>query len=473
MNKSQTQPESLESLRAELELLRVREKHLQNDLAVTRHENEDATLHYLQTLSDLQKRNQELEELKNSLESLVEARTSELRESQAHLLHLQRVELIGALAGGIAHDFNNILFAIIGYAEMAAEDVADDNEAAEKIAAILKACNRAKDLVKHILNFSKQEKIENRPVLVFPIMQEAVRMLRASVAQGVEIRHVYETRDTMILGDPTELHQIIMNLGLNAADAIGEQSGLVEIRTSRVEPSDAELAGFPNIRPMRYVLMSVKDNGSGIEPAALPKLFTPFFTTKSTANGRGTGLGLAVAKSIIERYGGFIDVESEPGKGACFKVFIPELMAVSQPEDSDDEPIPGGNERVLFVDDEPGLSDVACAVLSSLGYDVTALASSAEALELFTDDPNRFDLAILDQAMPDISGLELARMLLRKRPDLPVLLCTGYSNALTAEQMKAAGLAALLYKPLVRRELAESIRSVLERASSASQDAGM
>lgn len=471
MDKSRRQAESFEALRAELELLRVREKHLQNDLAVTRQENEDATLHYLQTLSDLQKRNRELEELKGNLESLVEARTSELRESQAHLLHLQRVELIGALAGGIVHDFNNILFAIIGYAEMAAEDVAGDAEAAWKIGSILKACNRARDLVKHILSFSKQEKIESRPVLVSPIVQEAIKMLRAAVASRVEICHVYDARDLVVLGDPTELHQIIMNLGLNAADAIGEKGGLVEIRTARVVPSEMDIARSPSLAPMPYVLLSVVDNGSGIDPSVMKQLFTPFFTTKSNGKGRGTGLGLAVAKGIVERCGGLIDVESKLGKGTAFHVYLPELKAEAQPEESVEDPIPCGNERILFVDDEPGLADVACAVLSSLGYDVTALASSAEALRVFGADPGRFDLAILDHAMPNMNGLELARVLLRSRPDLPVLLCTGYSSFVTIEQVKAAGLAALLYKPLVRRELAESIRSALDRPPHVSKDA--
>jgi signal transduction histidine kinase/ActR/RegA family two-component response regulator len=455
--------DSPEALRAELERLQVREKHLQNDLAVTRQESEDSTLHYLETLSALQQRNQELESLKNNLENLVEARTRELRQSQEHLLHMQRVELIGALAGGIAHDFNNILFAIIGYAEMAIEDVPREHPASEKLGAILKACHRAKDLVKHILTFSRQEKSEQRPVLVSPIIQEVVRMLRASVPSSVEIRYGYDRKDLVILGDPTELHQVVMNLGTNAADALRDKGGVLDIRTRRVEPADADLARFPMMRRQPYLHILVQDTGVGIDPAVLPKIFTPFFTTKPP--GKGTGLGLAVAQSIAERYGGFIHVESELGKGSAFHVYLPELKGSEAPVPDHDTPVPGGHERILFVDDEPGLVDMARAMLSGLGYEVVALTSSAEALNLFLADPDRFDLALLDHTMPGLSGLDLARMMLRKRPRLPVVLCTGYSDAVTEEQVAAAGLAAFHYKPLVKRELAESIRAALDKAA--------
>ncbi len=471
MDNSTDKPLSSAELLAELEGYRIRERHLQNDLAITRQESEESTLHYLETLSTLQGRNQELEALKNNLERLVEERTRELRESQEQLLRMQRVELLGALAGGIAHDFNNILFAIIGYGEMALEDLPRGHPASEKLDAVIKAAQRAKDLVKHILTLSRQEKSEQRPVLVAPVIQEVVRMLRSTLPPAMEIRYCFDRKDLVIFGEPVELHQVVMNLGANAVDALRGSGGIIEIRTRRVEPADAEMLRFPMMQRRPYLHIEVQDNGAGIAPEIFSRLFLPFFTTKQP--DKGTGLGLTVAQSIVERSGGFMRVESKLGKGASFHVYWPELQNNHEPLPDRDTPAPGGAERILFVDDEPGLAEMAAAMLSGLGYTVQAFTSSSEALAGFLEDPSRFDLALLDYTMPGLSGLDLARIILQKRPRMPVVLCTGYSDALTNEQIKAAGLAAFHYKPLFRRELAISLRAALDKAKGPASNSGV
>ncbi|MBF0498154.1 MAG: PAS domain S-box protein, partial [Deltaproteobacteria bacterium] len=375
------------------------------------------------------------------------------------LRQVQKMEAMGALAGGIAHDFNNILGAIYGYTEMALEDARADKLDPNDLEQVLLGCKRAKDLIKQILTFSRRTDKKNHPVRLGLVVEEALNLMRASLPTTIEISKHIEATGAMVMADPTEIHQVVINLCTNAAHAMRDSWGLLEIKLTDVQLTAKEAVRHSGLTPGSYLKLMVKDTGGGIDPKIMGRIFDPFFTTKK---GEGTGMGLSVAHGIIKSYGGVIEVTSELGLGSTFTVFLPKIEI--QYEETGDvmAQAPRGTERILFVDDEAALVHLWRQILERLGYQVTAQTDSLEALCLFRDHPDSFDLVVSDQTMPIITGLDLAREVLAIRPSMPIVLCTGYSEAVTAEMAKAAGIREYVLKPLDHQEMAKVVRRALD-----------
>jgi PAS domain S-box-containing protein len=381
---------------------------------------------------------------------------------ERQLRQAQKMEAIGTLAGGIAHDFNNILAPIIGYVEMALEEVPEDSSLNHDLSQVQKAAQRAKDLVKQILTFSRQtEKVENRPVRVSLIVKEALKLLRASLPSTIEIRRQTSraAASGTVMTDPTRMHQVLMNLCTNAAHAMKEKGGLLEIRLTDRELDGELLAHFPKAKPGPYLQLSVSDTGQGMSQDVKQRIFDPYFTTKGP--GEGTGMGLAVVYGILKNLGGAITVYSEPGKGSVFHVFLPVTQPGSVHGEKAPPPLPSGHGRILFVDDEEVIVNMARIMLKRLGYEVIGESDSRLALDTFRADPEAFDVVVTDLTMPGLTGVDLARELLRLRPDIPIVLCTGFSETETAEKARQVGIKELLMKPLVMRDIAEAIQKVM------------
>lgn len=371
----------------------------------------------------------------------------------------QKMEAIGTLAGGIAHDFNNILFSIIGYSELSLDEVEQSSSLQGNLNEILEAGKRAKDLVRQILTFSRHTEHELSPIQIDLIVKETVALLRASLPTTIEIQKNIKT-DAMALSDPTQLHQILMNLCVNASYAMREKGGILAIDLESVE-IDADSSGkYPDLKAGPYINMSVRDTGHGISSEMLNRIFDPFFTTKTREHG--TGLGLSVIHGIVKNFGGAIYAFSELGNGSIFKVFIPAIERRINPEQRTKTQIPKGTEHVLFIDDEPVLAKMGKQLLESLGYQVEMITKSSDALELFRKKPDRFDLVITDMTMPNITGEKLAIELMNIRPDIPVILCSGFNYNIDEKKAMALGIRAFISKPVLKKELAETIRNVLD-----------
>ncbi len=384
---------------------------------------------------------------------------TERQRTETRLRQAQKMEAIGTLAGGIAHDFNNILSAILGYAELALDDAQKGKPAEGYIAEIVKAGNRAKDLVQQILTFSRQTETEAKPIQVKPIVKEALKLLRATLPSTIEIRSAIKS-DAIVLADPTQIHQVVMNLCTNAGHAMRDSGGVLSVALDEEDLDESFTDHYPGMRPGPFIRLTVADTGHGIEPALTDKIFDPYFTTKE--KGEGTGMGLAVVNAVVQGCRGAVAVASNPGRGTIFKVYLPIAPRRAEGQVKDETPAVGGNERILFVDDEPALVEMGRQMLSRLGYRVTAASESSRALALFREDPGAFDLVITDMTMPHMTGDVLAAELMAIRPDIPVVICTGYSERISQESAFEAGIKALIYKPITRRELAGTVRSVLD-----------
>lgn len=384
---------------------------------------------------------------------------TEWRKMQAHLLQSQRMEAIGTLAGGIAHDFNNILGGIVGYTQLALFDLPPGSTLKIKLDEVLKASDRARDLVRQILAFSRQSENEQAPMNVLPVLKEAFKLLRASLPTNIKMTKKMGIKEDFILGNPTHIHQLVMNLCTNAAQAIGGGEGLIEINLEEVILETEDIT-FPTLTPGPFLKLSFRDTGQGIDPAILPRIFDPFFTTKQP--GEGTGMGLSVVHGIVKDHRGEIKVYSEPGKGTTFSIYLPKIKVALSGEGKTRNVIPRGEERILFVDDEPSIVESWVEMLGRLGYKVSGRVSPIEALEAFRISPRQFDLVITDQTMPHMSGFALARAMLAIRPDLPIILCSGFSEEITPEKAEAMGIKRYLMKPILLGELAEGIRKVLD-----------
>ncbi|MDG4475794.1 cache domain-containing protein [Thiovibrio frasassiensis] len=384
------------------------------------------------------------------------------KQMEEQLRQAQKMEAIGTLAGGIAHDFNNILAAILGYAEMAARSLPPEAGSAKAdIQQVLRAGLRARDLVKQILTFSRKSGEERAPISPRPIVKEALKFLRASIPASVEIREDIASDCGAILADATNIHQIVVNLCTNAFHAMEAAGGVLTVIMKNVELDAGELAGEGDLQPGAYVLFSVGDTGPGMTPEVLSRIFDPYFTTKSV--GKGSGMGLAVVHGIVKNYGGMVQVDSTMGSGTVFRVYLPRIgSGADAPESVQEWALPsGGQERILFVDDETSIAEMGKAMLSGLGYRVTARTNPLEALEEFRRQPGDFDLLITDQTMPKLSGLQLVQEVHDIRPGLPVILCTGYSAAIEEESAAAQGINYFLMKPLTMRMLTETVRKAL------------
>ena len=373
----------------------------------------------------------------------------------------QKMEAIGTLAGGIAHDFNNILGAIIGYTELS-KDLSEGSSVLEKnLSQVLKAADRARNLVQQILAFSRKSQSELKAIHLHLVVKEVLNLLRSSIPTTIDIKTDIITANDVVIADATQVHQIVMNLCANAAHAMQQKGGVLGVTLQAVYLDDHSVRAYADIASGPYVRLSIRDTGMGIPRDIIGRIFEPFFTTK--AIGAGTGMGLAVVHGIVKSLKGDIKVYSEPGKGTVFHVLLPRGQEEGMDRDVVQRSEPHGHERVLLVDDEAVLLDVGEQILNSLGYRVAAISSAVEALALFGKNPAAFDLVITDQTMPQLTGYELAQLLMEIRKDIPVILCTGYSDLVTVESALASGIKAFVIKPLNRFAIAETIRKVLDK----------
>ena len=377
------------------------------------------------------------------------------------LLHTQKMEAIGTLAGGIAHDFNNILMPIMGYTELLLGHVSGDSKDAAYLKQIMQATERARDLVGQILAFSRQRQQERSFFGLRSIIKETLKLLRASLPTTISIGYDFQTEKDTINADPSQIHQILMNLCTNAAYAMRSSGGRLDLTLHAHDGTIRGWAEGTGLADGEYMRLSISDTGSGIDPLILPRIFEPFFTTKP--QGEGTGMGLAVVHGIVKSYNGLISVETAIGKGTIFHIHLP---VASQPvgetrQDGNHERPSGNGESVMFVDDEPMITEIAEQILSLIGYQVTICNGSLEALTRFNTTPNNYDLVITDLTMPDLTGIELARRMIKVKPSIPIVLCTGYSEKLTAVDVGSFGIAEMLLKPVDFDKLAKVMRRLL------------
>ncbi len=372
-----------------------------------------------------------------------------------------KMEAVGTLAGGIAHDFNNMLAVVLGNAELALDDMKGDDGPRRNIEQIIKASKRARDLVRQILTFSRKSAQEKKPLRLTDLAKDTFRLLRGVLPSTVRMELDVKTGSDTVVGDASQIQQIVMNLAANGAYAMREKGGALTIGVSGLTLREGDPMPSPEMEPGRYVRLTVRDTGTGMTEEVRRRLFEPFFTTKQP--DEGTGMGLAVVFGIVKSHGGAITVESSPGEGSLFSVFLPYADIETRDEKEKEGALPGGNERILLVDDEPLIVEMAAQMLKRLGYTVTTARNGSEALEVFLAGPHRFDLVITDQTMPDLTGIALAKRLLEIRGDLPVILFTGYSETVSAERARAEGVREFIMKPMAKREVAEAIRRVLDK----------
>ena len=398
------------------------------------------------------------------VQDITERKSTELalHQSEKMLRQAEKMEAIGSMAGGIAHDFNNILTPLLGYAEIALRSVDRDSAMANYVQEILKASHRAKDLVDQILAFSRKSDKEGQPIHLLPIIKEVLKLIRTPIPEQIKIERVIKTDRDVVKADPTQMHQVFMNLCTNAWHAMKDKpEGMIEVRVTDFLLDHHYKTEFPTLAPGRYLRVSVKDTGTGIDPAIMEKIFDPFFTTKG--KGEGTGLGLAVVHSIISGCKGRVTVESTPGKGSTFNVILPLLDDAAEAVIADSiAPLPTGTETVLIVDDEPEIVEMIATMLASLGYHPVMATSGNEAVEKFGASPNRFHAVVVDQVMPGMSGSQLALELMMIKSGIPIILCTGHSELLSEDELMALGISKILKKPIVMKDLAESMRTVID-----------
>jgi PAS domain S-box-containing protein len=380
------------------------------------------------------------------------------------LQQAQKLESIGTLAGGIAHDFNNILYPLLGFAELLKEDLPKESPLQEHIDEILRATMRSKDLVKQILTFSRKDNQNAKPIRLQPIAKEALKLLRSSIPATIDIQQEIDADCGIVMADPTQVHQIVMNLATNAYHAMEDAGGKLQVSLKQIElASEPDPSVFQALTAGKYALLTVTDNGIGIEKAISGKIFDPYFTTKGV--GKGTGLGLSVVHGIVKAYKGDIRIHSAPGKGTTVRVYLPIMALTTENKGIENsEPLAGGTEKILLVDDENPIVRVEQRMLENLSYHVTARTSSLEALATFQADPAAFNLVLTDMTMPTMTGMQLAEKLISIRPDIPIILCTGYSEKISAGKAEALGVKGFLMKPVDKSEMARMVRKVLDEA---------
>ena len=384
---------------------------------------------------------------------------------ERQLRQAQKMEAIGTLAGGVAHDFNNILMAMMGYAEMAKRSIPGDLDAQQDLDEIVQTGRRATDLVKQILTFSRQNEQEKSPIAVHRVFTEALRLIRASIPTTIEIRHDIDAASGTIMADPTQMHQILMNLCTNAYQAMEGNHGVLEVALKDVVLEDgAKELSNPDLSPGAYVKLTVSDTGHGIAPERMERIFDPYFTTKDV--GKGTGLGLSVVLGIVQSHGGAITVDSELGRGATFNVYLP--CCKMEPKESA-RTVAGEapTQKIMFIDDDRKILELVRRTLEPIGYELTTLTYPKKALEIAREQLDEYDLIITDLTMPAMTGLELAKAMLEIRSDIPIVLCTGYTEALTRKKVREMGFVDLLIKPVVPSVLETIVPGILSKVHEA------
>ncbi len=430
-----------------------------------------------ETYQNLLLARQETELINRELEYRVEQRTSELAASniklreeitqreqlQERLQQAQKMEAIGTMAGGIAHDFNNILVPILGYSEMALRSAEPGSKLSKDVHQIIHAANRARELIQQILTLSRQKKEQLKPLRIQILIKEALKMMRSTLPTNIDIIQDIDSECPTILADPTQIHQIIMNLCMNAFHAMEFSGGILGVSLHEVELLKDEPHGLSS---GKYICLKIQDNGGGIQQKDLKRIFEPYFTTKE--EGKGTGLGLAVVHGIVLSYGGHIKVDSKPDEGTIFEILLPiQEEGLSTLDDEDvAENLPGGSEHIMLVDDQSIVLEATGAILTELGYTVHALTDPTEALQIVQKDLDAFQLIITDQTMPGMQGVELAEKILKLRPEMPVILCTGFTSTITKEEALKVGIKAYLFKPVKMKELAHTVRQILDQDES-------
>lgn len=439
--------------------------------------DESVLIAQVNTALRVKKAEDQLRNQKDLLEEMVLARTAELTKTnerlekeikehheaqkeknrvEAQLLQSQKMEAIGTLAGGIAHDFNNILSSIIGYSDLAKMRVLQGDDIISDLDQIRKSGDRAKALVQQIVTVGRKQEQEQRPIQIGYIVKEALGLLRAALPSTIEIREVIPNNTGIVHADPTQMHQVVMNLCTNAGQAMNKKGGTLVVELENVSITEPEM----NLKPGPYLRLTVKDTGDGMTPEVTERIFEPYFTTKE--KGEGTGLGLSVVHGIVVTHGGAITAESKPGEGSTFHVYFPRTEQTEEiAETKKQEPLPTGSERILFVDDELVLQDMVSQMLEKLGYEVVTENGSVEALELFRKGPDRFDLVITDMTMPKMTGIELAGELLNIRPNIPIILCSGSIDQALKGKAAAAGIREFMEKPLSMGSIAQTVRKAL------------
>jgi two-component system cell cycle sensor histidine kinase/response regulator CckA len=436
--------------------------------------NMTGSVHVAHDITERRRAEEELKASRNELEERVQQRTAELsdaydelqaemkkrKKTEEQLRQAHKMEAIGTLAGGIAHDFNNLLAAIMGFTEMVIEDLPEGGQEVKNLRHVLKSAHRGRDLVKQILTFSRKSDSVRGSMSLTPLITETIQLLRASIPSTIKI--VFKTSATLdtVLASPTEVQQMLMNLATNAALAMQDKGGTLEINLNDIDIQSDASAFELDIEPGEYIQLVFRDAGSGMTPEVMKRIFEPFFTTREV--GKGTGMGLAVVYGIVTDLNGTITVESEPGVGSLFRVFLPKIKSDVKSVSVKADDSPGGTERVLFLDDEELLVEWGHAALTRLGYKVTSMTDSIGALKTFSADPAQFDLVVTDQTMPGLTGIQLARELLALRRDIPIILFTGHSETVTPEEAQTAGIREFLMKPFGKQELAGAMRRVLD-----------
>jgi signal transduction histidine kinase/ActR/RegA family two-component response regulator len=388
----------------------------------------------------------------------------EKKQLENQLRQAQKMEAIGTLAGGIAHDFNNILAAILGHTELALMQLDQKEKAERYLSEVLSASDRAKDLVAQILAFSRQSDSELKPLQICSVIKEALRLIRSTVPTTIAIKKNIQDQQSIVVGNATQIHQILMNLCANAAHAMKVSGGTltVELKSTDIQiqtPGSAPTYP-PNLGPGQYVQLTITDTGQGIPGHLKDRIFDPYFTTKE--KGVGTGLGLAVVQGIVQNHGGAITVESSQTRGTTFDIYLPRATIEVKSEIKTLKAIPDGNEHVLFVDDDQTLAELGGKLLTTLGYRVVTQTDPRKALELFRENPDAYDLVITDMIMPGLTGETLARQVSKYGPQTPIIVCTGFSDLVDTGQLAEAGIKGILHKPITIYQLAQVIRQVLE-----------
>ncbi|UCD80151.1 MAG: PAS domain S-box protein, partial [Desulfobacterales bacterium] len=392
--------------------------------------------------------------------SELKAAQQERERLKAQLIQAHKMEAIGTLAGGIAHDFNNILGAIIGFTEMALFDTTAGSMERYNMEQVLKAGHRAKDLVKQIVAFSRKSELDKKVFSLNPIIKEALGLLRASLPTTIEIKHDINPNSGVIFADPTQIHQVLMNLCTNAAHAMEAAGGVLKVSLNSTTMGAEAASRNPELKAGSYLMLTVEDTGHGMDASTLKRVFDPYFTTK--ALGKGTGMGLAVVHGIVRGHGGAITIESAENKGTRVDIFFPIVNRKIQPDTEKIKSVSTGNECILFIDDEPSLIKLARRMLQKLGYRVVTCTGPIEAISTFEAEPDRFDLVVSDMTMPHMTGDRLAEELMKIRADIPVIICTGYSDKIEAVRAKAIGIKGFLNKPFTIVEFSETLRQVLD-----------
>jgi signal transduction histidine kinase/ActR/RegA family two-component response regulator len=386
----------------------------------------------------------------------------------SQLQQAQKMEAIGTLAGGIAHDFNNILTPILGFSQLLQSTIDNTKPQSDYVNSIVKASIRAQSLVQQILTFSRLGEHELIPIQMDLIIKETIKLLKSSIPSTIQIQTDIEKQCGYIIGDPTKIHQITLNLCTNAYYAMKDEGGILGIKLKKIEFAPPDITSELKLKPGQYLCLTISDTGNGISEENKDKVFDPYFTTK--LRGEGTGLGLSVVHGIVQLLKGHISFQSEPGKGTIFSVYLPRTSEKIDLHhlDNSQKKIVGGNERLLVVDDEDYVLDFEADALKSLGYKVHTFSSSQEALEAFKRQSDNYDLVITDMTMPNMTGDQLAQKIISIRPDIPILLCTGFSEIMDEQKARAIGIRGYISKPVKFAQFADMVRRSLDEKSSQS-----